>query len=88
MGFPRLATAFWGCYAVVFAQYGTSFGSLIEAVNLVGSLFYGGMLGVFVLAFFFPRVGGTAAFVGRPGRRGRDLLRRTSPRTFRSSGTT
>ena len=34
------------------------------AVNQVGSLFYGGMLGVFVLAFFFKRVGGTAAFVG------------------------
>jgi Na+/proline symporter len=60
----RAATAFWGCYAVVFAQYATNMGSLVEAVNKVGSLFYGGMLGVFVLAFFFPRVGGTAAFCG------------------------
>ncbi|MGE5646258.1 MAG: sodium:solute symporter [Acidobacteriota bacterium] len=60
----RAATAFWGFYAVVFAQYGKNIGSLIEAVNFVGSLFYGGMLGVFVLAFFFPRVGGTAAFTG------------------------
>jgi len=60
----RAFTAFWGCYAVVFAQYGKSIGSLIVAVNLVGSLFYGGMLGVFVLAFFFPRVGGTAACAG------------------------
>jgi len=33
-------------------------------VNIVGSLFYGGLLGVFVLAFFFQRVGGTAAFLG------------------------
>ena len=61
----RLASAFWGCYAVAFAEYArTHLGSLIEAVNMVGSLFYGGMLGVFVLAFAFPRVRGTAAFVG------------------------
>jgi Na+/proline symporter len=60
----RAATAFWGCYAVAFAQYGKNIGSLIVAVNVVGSLFYGGMLGVFVLAFFFPRVRGTAAFIG------------------------
>ena len=60
----RIATAFWGCYAIVFAQYGKNLGALIEAVNIVGSLFYGGMLGVFVLAFYFPRVRGTAAFTG------------------------
>jgi SSS family transporter len=60
----RGATAFWGCYAVIFAQYGRNLGSLIEAVNVVGSLFYGGMLGVFVLAFAFPRVRGDAAFAG------------------------
>ena len=46
------------------AEYGKSLGSLIEAVNMLGSLFYGGLLGVFVLAFFFKRVGGTAAFLG------------------------
>jgi Na+/proline symporter len=40
------------------------FGALIEAVNQVGSLFYGGMLGVFVLAFFVPRVGANGAFAG------------------------
>ncbi len=61
----RLATAFWGIYAVVFASYGGSgFGALIEAVNVIGSLFYPGMLGVFVLAFFFKRVGASAAFYG------------------------
>jgi Na+/proline symporter len=60
----RGATAFWGCYAVIFAQYARNLGSLIEAVNVVGSLFYGGMLGVFVLAFAFPRVRGDAAFTG------------------------
>ncbi|MGO9095827.1 MAG: sodium:solute symporter [Bryobacteraceae bacterium] len=61
----RAATAFWGCYAMIFAaRYGQNLGTLVEAVNVVGSLFYGGMLGVFVLAFGFPRVRGTAAFTG------------------------
>jgi len=60
----RVATIFWGLYAVVFAQYGSSFGALIEAVNIIGSLFYGGLLGVFVLAFFFKNVGANGAFFG------------------------
>ena len=60
----RVATVFWGVYAVVFAQYGSSFGALIEAVNIIGSLFYGGLLGVFVLAFFFKSVSGNGAFIG------------------------
>jgi len=60
----RLATAFWGAYAVAFSGFGKNLGSLIEAVNIVGSLFYGSLLGVFVLAFFFKRVTGTGAFVG------------------------
>jgi Na+/proline symporter len=60
----RVATVFWGAYAVIFAQYGSNFGALIEAVNIIGSLFYGGLLGVFVLAFFFKSVGANGAFVG------------------------
>lgn len=60
----RLATAFWGVYAVAFAAYGPTFGALIEAVNMVGSLFYPVMLGVFVLAFFFKKVGARGAFYG------------------------
>jgi Na+/proline symporter len=61
----RAATAFWGLYAVAFASTrGASFGALIETVNFIGSLFYGGMLGVFVLAFFFKRVGANGAFYG------------------------
>jgi len=60
----RVATAFWGLYAVMFAQFGKNLGSLIEAVNRLGSLFYGSLLGVFTLAFFFPKVGGTGAFLG------------------------
>jgi len=60
----RIATAFWAGYAVFFAQYARSLGSLIEAVNMLGSLFYGSLLGVFTLAFFFRRVDGTGAFIG------------------------
>jgi Na+/proline symporter len=60
----RVATVFWGLFATIFATFAYNFGALIEAVNQVGSLFYGGLLGVFVLAFFAKRVGGTAAFYG------------------------
>jgi SSS family transporter len=58
----RWLTGFWGLYAVITAYYAQGLGSLVEAVNKLGSLFYGSMLGVFVLAFFFPRVKGPAAF--------------------------
>ncbi len=60
----RWATAFWGLYAVITAEFAQNLGSLVEAVNKLGSYFYGGLLGIFVLAFFFRRVGGTAAFIG------------------------
>ena len=59
----RLFTAFWCLYAIVTAQFSESLGSLIVAVNRLGSYFYGGMLGVFALAFYFPRVGATPAFI-------------------------
>ena len=57
-------TAFWCGYAILTARYGAGLGSLIEAVNQLGSLFYSCMLGVFVLAFYFPRVTANGAFVG------------------------
>lgn len=60
----RLATVFWGAYAVVTAEFGSSLGALIEAVNILGSYFYGGLLGVFVLAFYFKEVTGNGAFYG------------------------
>jgi Na+/proline symporter len=60
----RWATIFWGAYAVASAGFGHKLGSLIVAVNVLGSLFYGSLLGVFVLAFFFRGVGGTGAFWG------------------------
>jgi Na+/proline symporter len=60
----RWLTLFWGVYAVVFAGWAKRLGSLIVAVNKVGSLFYGSLLGCFVLAILFPRVRGTAVFTG------------------------
>lgn len=64
LGVSRLATIFWGLYAVVTARYAGTLGSLVEAVNVLGSFFYGGMLGVFVLAFYFPKVAARGAFYG------------------------
>ncbi len=60
----RAATVFWGGYAVITAKYAGSLGSLVEVVNQLGSFFYGSMLGVFVLAFYFPRVRARGAFYG------------------------
>jgi SSS family solute:Na+ symporter len=58
----RLATVFWGLYAICFAQFANHLGSLIEAVNKMGSLFYGTILGIFFVAFFFKKIGGNATF--------------------------
>jgi len=57
-------TVGWGAFCIVFALYANRLGSLIVAVNKVGSLFYGTMLAVFLLAFYFKHVGGTATFIG------------------------
>ena len=72
----RVATVFWGLYAVAFANFAQGFGALIEAVNQVGSLFYGGLVGGFVVAFFMQRAGGTAAFWGSAGGAGSDYFLR------------
>ena len=58
----RAATLGWGAFAVAFAENASRLGSLVEAVNILGSLFYGTILGVFLVAFFVKRVGGTAVF--------------------------
>ena len=60
----KLATAFWGVFATIFALYAANFGSLIEVVNRVGSYFYGSLLGVFVLAIAFRRATANGAFWG------------------------
>ena len=60
----RLATLFWGLLATGMALYAGQLGSLIVAVNLVGSYFYGSLLGVFLLAFLVKRSTARGAFWG------------------------
>jgi Na+/proline symporter len=60
----RILTLVWGIVAVSFAMTLTLFDNLIEAVNIIGSLFYGTILGIFLMAFFLKRIGGHAAFIG------------------------
>jgi Na+/proline symporter len=60
----KLATAFWGLFACGVAIYAANIGSLIEVVNQFGSLFYGSVLGVFILALGTKRVNGHGAFIG------------------------
>lgn len=59
----KLFTVLWGCIALTFAMTASLFDNLIEAVNIVGSIFYGTILGVFVVAFFFKSVKGNAVFI-------------------------
>lgn len=58
----RWYSLFWGLFCVATAQFVTGMGSLIEAVNVLGSWFYGIILGIFLIAFYFPRIKGTATF--------------------------
>ena len=58
----RWATVGWGVFCIVVAQFANQLGSMIEAVNILGSLFYGVILGVFVVAFYVKSIGGRATF--------------------------
>ena len=60
--FAKLATAFWGLLAIAFALFANLVENLIEAVNILGSIFYGTILGLFLAAFFLPTVRGSAVF--------------------------
>ena len=59
----RLFTIMWALLAIVFAMLASFSENLIEFVNIVGSLFYGTLLGIFLTAFFVRWVGGTAVFI-------------------------
>ena len=58
----RWTTIVWGLFCILMALYASKLGNLIEAVNILGSLFYGTILGIFIVAFYFKRIGGTATF--------------------------
>jgi len=57
-------TFLWGVLAIVFATYASLFENLIQAVNLLGSLFYGTILGIFIVAFYVKKIKGHAVFYG------------------------
>jgi SSS family solute:Na+ symporter len=59
----KIATVLWGVYAILFALLAKELGSLIEAVNILGSLVYGTILGIFLTAFYLKRVSGTPTFI-------------------------
>jgi solute:Na+ symporter, SSS family len=58
----RWFTALWGIVAIAFALFAGFSENLIEAINIIGSIFYGVVLGIFLVAFFLKRVGGTSVF--------------------------
>jgi len=58
----KLITLGWGALCLVVAQFAVNMGSLIEVVNILGSWFYGTILGVFLCAFYLPRTTGTQVF--------------------------
>ncbi|MDB2363405.1 sodium:solute symporter [Flavobacteriales bacterium] len=59
----RWFTFMWGALAILFATYASLFENLIQAVNLLGSIFYGTILGIFLVAFYFKRIQGNAVFI-------------------------
>lgn len=58
----KIITIFWGLYAITFALFASELGSLIEAVNILGSLVYGTILGIFLCAFYIKMANGTSVF--------------------------
>lgn len=56
-------TVFWGILAIIIALTAGLFENLIQLVNILGSLFYGTILGVFLLAFFFKRIQAKTALI-------------------------
>jgi len=57
-------TAVWSLVAIGFALFAHSSENLIQAINILGSLFYGVVLGLFLIAFFLKKIDGTAVFWG------------------------
>jgi SSS family solute:Na+ symporter len=58
----RWATIIWGIFCIITALFASKLGNLIEAVNILGSLFYGTILGIFLVAFYFKSIKANAVF--------------------------
>lgn len=63
LGASKIATLLWGLFAIAVAMFASAAGSLIEAVNIMGSLFYGTILGVFLTGFFLKKVKGRSVLL-------------------------
>jgi SSS family transporter len=63
LNFSRLATLGWGLFCIGCALFASRVGNLIEAVNILGSLFYGTILGIFICAFYVKKINGTGVFI-------------------------
>ncbi|WNI38171.1 sodium:solute symporter [Chryseobacterium sp. SG20098] len=61
--YSRLHTLAWGIFSIGVAMFATQMGSLIEAVNVLGSLFYGPILGIFLVAFYYKKIDGPNVFI-------------------------
>ncbi|WP_316736010.1 sodium:solute symporter [Pedobacter aquatilis] len=61
--YSRLHTLAWGIFSIAVAMFATQMGSLIEAVNVLGSLFYGPILGIFLVAFYYKKINGANVFI-------------------------
>ena len=59
----RLATFGWGVFCILAALFAGKVGNLLEAVNVLGSLFYGTILGIFIVAFYVKKISGNAVFI-------------------------
>lgn len=59
----KVFTFMWGVLAILFASVANLFDNLIQLVNIIGSIFYGNVLGIFLLAFFFKYIKGHAVFI-------------------------
>ncbi|MEO5909854.1 MAG: sodium:solute symporter [Pelobium sp.] len=62
LNISKITTLFWGVVSIGMALFASKLGNLLEAVNILGSLFYGTILGVFLVAFYVKSIGGKAVF--------------------------
>lgn len=63
LNMSKVFTFMWGVLAILFASVANLFDNLIQLVNIIGSIFYGNVLGIFLLAFFFKYIKGHAVFI-------------------------
>ncbi|WP_031425916.1 sodium:solute symporter family transporter [Flavimarina sp. Hel_I_48] len=64
VGATKWFTLSWGILAILIACTANLFDNLIQLVNIIGSIFYGTILGIFIVAFAIKRIGGNAVFIG------------------------